>query len=91
MARYEHAVYRVKVLWSGGDYYLGALIEKDDDWPNVDHLGEMGWEFVAFIPDHEIYIKDSFASEELALIRLAVFKRRIPDSEDMGWGVKRPR
>jgi hypothetical protein len=39
MARYEHRVFRVKVDWDGGDYYLTAMIEKSE-WKNVDHLGE---------------------------------------------------
>ena len=88
MARYEHRVFRVKVGWDGGDYYLTAMIEKSE-WKNVDHLGEIGWEFIAFVPNHEIYISESFSKEELQYIRLAVFKRQMEEGEDMGWGVTR--
>ena len=41
MTRFEHKVFRVTVRWGGGDYYLAAMIEKDD-WKNVGHLGEKG-------------------------------------------------
>ena len=89
MPKYEHRVYRVMVMWDGGDYYLAAKIQKSDDWLNADHLGEKGWEFVAFVPNPEAYIKDSFSEEHLAVIRLAVFKRKMEEGEDMGWGVTR--
>jgi hypothetical protein len=88
MPRYEHRVFRVMVMWDGGDYYLGAMIQKDD-WRNVDHLGEKGWEFVAFVPNHEVYIRDSFKEKTLELVRLAVFKRRMEEGEDMEWGKSR--
>ena len=88
MPRYEHRVFRVRVDWDGGDYYLTAMIQTND-WANADHLGEEGWEFVAFVPDHEVYIKDSFSERMLPLVRLAVFKRQMRDDEDMGWGITR--
>lgn len=88
MPRYEHRVFRVRVEWDGGDYYLSAMIQKSE-WMNVDHLGEKGWEFIAFVPNHEVYIKDSFPQGSLQLVRLAVFKRRMEEGEDMGWGVTR--
>ena len=88
MARYEHRVYRVQVQWDGGDYYLAAMIQKED-WVNADHLGEKGWEFVAFVPNPEVYIKDSFSEGVLQTVRLAVFKRQMGDDEDMGWNVTR--
>ncbi len=88
MPRFEHRVYRMQVQWDGGDYYLAAMIQKDD-WKNVDHLGELGWEFVAFVPNHEVYIKDSFNEASLQFVRLAVFKRRMEEGEEMGWGVTR--
>jgi len=90
--RYEHKVFRVKVAWSGGDYYLTAIIEKSD-WMNVDHLGEQGWEFVAFVPNPEVYISDTFSGDkewELQYVRLAVFKRQMGEDEDMEWGKTRP-
>jgi hypothetical protein len=93
MPRFEHRVYRVKVKWDGGDYYLAAMIQKDD-WKNVDHLGEQGWEFVAFVPDHEVYIRDSFTKGErgeLQFVRMAVFKRQMEEGEEMDWGNTRPR
>ena len=92
MPRYEHRVFRVKVAWSGGDYYLTAMIEKSD-WMNVDHLGEQGWEFVAFVPNPEVYVSGTFESGpegELQFVRLAVFKRQMEEGEDMGWGKTRP-
>jgi hypothetical protein len=88
MQRYEHRVFRVRVEWDGGDYYLSAMIQKSE-WMNVDHLGEKGWEFIAFVPNHEVYIKDSFPEGSLQFIRLAVFKRQMEEGEDMGWGVTR--
>lgn len=88
MPRYEHKVFRVRVSWDGGDYYLSAMIEKSD-WLNVDHLGEEGWEFVAFVPNPEVYIEDSFEPEVLKHVRLAVFKRQMEEGEDMGWGKAR--
>jgi hypothetical protein len=88
MPRYEHRVFRVRVEWDGGDYYLSAMIQKSE-WMNVDHLGEKGWEFIAFVPNHEVYIKDSFPEGAIQLVRLAVFKRQIEEGEDMGWGVTR--
>lgn len=91
MARYEHRVFRVRVDWDGGDYYLSAIIEKSDRWLNVDVLGEKGWEFVSFVPNHEVYINQSFDKEHLQYIRLAVFKREMQEGEDMGWGQSRAR
>jgi hypothetical protein len=88
MPRYEHRVYRVLVDWDGGDYYLAAMVQKND-WTNADHLGEMGWEFVAFVPNHEVYIKDSFPQGILELVRMAVFKRQMKEDEDMEWGTSR--
>lgn len=90
MTRYEHRVFRVTVQWDGGDYYLAAMIQKND-WQNVDHLGEKGWEFVSFVPNGEHFIKSSFEPQALEGIRLAVFKRQMEDSEDMGWGKSRAR
>jgi len=40
-SKYEHRVFRVKVEWDGGDYYLAVMIQKED-WVNADHLGEIG-------------------------------------------------
>lgn len=91
MPRYEHKVFRVKVGWDGGDYYLEAMIEKSD-WMNADHLGEKGWEFVAFVPNPEVYIEGTFSGEkdgELKYVRLAVFKRQLEEGEEMGWGKTR--
>ena len=84
MPRYEHRVFRVKVLWDGRDYYLAAMIEKSE-WMNVDDLGERGWEFVAFVPNHEVYISDSFSQGEkgeLRFVRLAVFKRQMMEESE---------
>lgn len=89
MRRFEHRVFRVEVKWDGGDYYLGAMIEKDDRFPNVDHLGEQGWEFVAFVPNHEVYISDSFGPEQLPYVRLAVFKREVEPDKEFRYGVDR--
>lgn len=89
MAKYEHRVFRVSVQWDGGDYYLGARIQKSDEWLNVDHWGEKGWEFVAFVPNHEVYIKDSFSEEMLEFVRLAVFKRQMDEHEEMRYGIDR--
>jgi hypothetical protein len=75
---------QVKVLWDGRDYYLAAMIEKSE-WMNVDHLGEKGWEFVAFVPNHEVYISDSFSQGEkgeLRFVRLAVFKREMMEESE---------
>lgn len=80
----------MKIIWSGGDYYMGAMIEKNEEWPNVDHLGESGWEFVSFVPNHEVFINSSFKPKELKFIRLAAFKRQMIEGEDMEWGVTRP-
>jgi hypothetical protein len=77
------------VLWDGGDYYLGAMVQQNDEWTNVDHLCEKGWEFVAFVPNPEAYISGSFGEEQLKNVRLAVFKRQMEEGEDMGWGVTR--
>ncbi|HYH84357.1 MAG TPA: hypothetical protein VEX60_02680 [Pyrinomonadaceae bacterium] len=88
MPRYEHRVFRVKVEWDGGDYYLQAMIQKSE-WMNVDHLGEKGWEFIAFVPNHEVYINASFKDGELPFVRLAVFKRQMEEGEEMDWGVTR--
>jgi len=91
MARYEHKVYRVKVDWDGADYRLSAIIEKSDRWLNVDVLGEQGWQFIAFVPNHEVYINGSFDAEHLQYIRLAVFRREMVEHEDMDWDQSRPR
>jgi hypothetical protein len=80
--RFETRVFRVKVDWDGGDYYLSAMIQKNE-WTNVDHLGELGWEFVTFVPNHEAYISDSFEDSELPFIRMAVFKRELAEGEEM--------
>ena len=87
MHRFETRVFRVKVQWDGGDYYLAAMVQKED-WKNIDHLGEQGWEFVAFVPDHEVFIRNSFEERELKYIRLAVFKRRLEEGEDMWTNIK---
>lgn len=89
MPRYETRVFRVMVDWDGGDYNLKAMVQKED-WSNVDHLGDLGWEFVAFVPDHEIYIQDSFPTEMLPLIRMAVFKRELDEDEEMFGDYKYP-
>jgi hypothetical protein len=73
MARYEHRVFRVKVMWNGGDYYLGAMVEKNDDYRNIDDF-EQGWEFVVFVPNPEINLSKELIA---ATVRLAVFRRRI--------------
>lgn len=82
MPRYEHRVYRVKIQWDGADFALMAMIQKDD-WKNVDHLGEKGWQFIEFVPNHEFMIKDSFKESELPFIRLAVFRRELEEGENM--------
>lgn len=87
MPKYEHRVFRVMVNWDGGDYYLSAMVQQED-WTNVDHLGEKGWEFVAFVPNPEVYIKDSFP-DTLEYIRLAVFKRQMEEGEEMNFGKDR--
>lgn len=89
MAKYEHWVFRVSVQWDGGDYYLGAMIQKSDEWLNVDRLGEKGWEFVAFVPNHEVYIKDLFDKSSLEFVRPAVFKRQMNEQEEMKFGIDR--
>ena len=91
MPRYEHRVLRVKVEWDGADYYLAAMIEKSE-WMNVDHLGEKGWKFIAFVPNHEAYISGSFTGGEegeLQFVRLAVFRRQMEAGDAMGWGISR--
>jgi hypothetical protein len=65
------------------------MIQKDEEWANVDHLGEKGWEFIAFVPNPEVYIKDSFSESMSELVRLAVFKRRMEDGETMQFGIDR--
>ena len=89
LRRFETRVFRVQVNWDGGDYYLAAMIQKNE-WTNVDHLGDMGWEFVAFVPNHEVYIKDSFDEDHLQFIRMAVFKRELAKDEDM-WATNKTR
>lgn len=76
MSRFEYRVYRVKLGWDGGDYYLAATVQKEE-FQNADRLGDEGWEFVAFVPNPEPYLTDSFSPEEVELTRLAVFKRTI--------------
>ena len=88
MPRYEHRVFRVTVAWDGGDYYLAAMIQKSE-WMNVDHLGEKGWEFVAFVPGGEYFFRDSFDREVIQGVRLAVFKRQMEDHEQMEFGSDR--
>lgn len=88
MPKYEHRVYRVKPKWDGGKYYLAVMAEADR-WSNADHLAEKGWEFVAFVPDHEVYVKDSFTESELKFVRLAVFKRQLDEGEEMDCGAGR--
>ncbi len=90
LRRFETRVFRVKMAWDGGDYYLTAMIQKND-WTNVDHLGDLGWEFVSFVPNHEVFISDSFAASELELIRMAVFKRELAANEEMWTDFKAPR
>src|SRR5258707_143570 len=85
MPRYEHKVYRVKVDWEGADYYLSAIIEKSEKWTNVDVLGEQGWQFIAFVPNPEVYISGSFDAEHIQGVRLAVFRREMDEHEDMNW------
>ncbi|HZJ46554.1 MAG TPA: hypothetical protein VFD63_22445 [Pyrinomonadaceae bacterium] len=63
MKKFEHRVVRVQVLLDGDEYYLGSMVQKDERFPNVDHLGENGWEFVAFVPNPEVYLSDSFTKE----------------------------
>ena len=87
MARYEHRVYRVKVDWDGGDYYLTAMVQKSD-WTNVDHLGEIGWQFIAFVPEGEYFISDSFPGEQIKAVRLAVFRRELEEGEEMWTDIK---
>jgi hypothetical protein len=65
---------------------LFGSYDSKNEWQNADHLGEQGWEFIAFVPNPEAYIRDSFTKEQLEGIRLAVFKRQMEDHEDMGWG-----
>jgi hypothetical protein len=79
MAKYQHRVFRVSVRWDGGDYFLGAMIQQDENWRNVDELGEKGWEFVAFVPNPEAFIKGSFDADMLDVVRLAVFKREVAE------------
>lgn len=61
---------------------MAAMIQKND-WTNVDHLGELGWEFVAFVPNPEVYINESFEPGIRELVRMAVFKRELSSGEDM--------
>ena len=77
MDRFEYRVFRLNVGWDGGDYNLEAMIQKDE-WRNANSLGDEGWEFVAFVPNPDVYIKDTFPEEERrAFVRLGVFKRRL--------------
>jgi hypothetical protein len=63
------------------------MVQKDD-WKNVDHLGELGWEFIAFVPNHEVFISDSFEKSELEFIRMGVFKRQLEEGEEMFTRIK---
>jgi hypothetical protein len=73
MPKFEHIIYRVKVSWDGMGYRFQPMV--GNDWSLTDP-GSEGWEFVAFVPNHEAFISDSFKDYELAFIRLAVFKRQ---------------
>ena len=74
MPTFEHAVFRCKIAWAGADYSLQVMLEKE--WTPLE-IGRLEWEFVAFVPNHEVYLSDSFTPEELPYIRLAVFKRQL--------------
>ncbi len=87
MPRFESRVYRVKVVWDGGDYHLQVMFQKSE-WTNVDYLGELGWQFVAFVPNHEEIIDDFFGPSEMKMIRMAVFQRELDEGEEMWTDIK---
>ena len=83
MLQFEYKVFRSRISWNGGEYRLSLLNGKDPktDWVDADILGKEGWDFVSFVPDGEVYIRDTFDSIELQFIRIALFKRVIQGRE----------
>jgi hypothetical protein len=63
-----------KIAWEGSYYYIQTYVE--GEWTSGKL--EEGWELVTFVPDAEIYLKDSFPEGELELVRLGVFRRQKP-------------
>lgn len=47
--KFEYLVTRLRLEWTGGDFWLEAEVDKGP--MNISTLGEEGWEFIGFYPD----------------------------------------
>jgi len=82
--KFEYRVFRCQVGWDGGDYYLEAKVQKEEEWTNANELGAEGWELVGFWPDEKPYIKDSFPEGYQSLVKMCVFKRIVENVSEPG-------
>ena len=76
MASFEHKIIPVSLGWNGVTYSFNAEGDSIAD-DRIEQMGKEGWEFICFWDNPEPYIETSFESNNLPLIKLAVFKRQI--------------
>lgn len=81
MIKYEHRVWRLRLSWKQGEGLLSVFYK--NKWVPIDRIAEEGWEFVALIGNESTSNVDSEKKHKQLgnqLLRLGVFKRRVPDS-----------
>jgi hypothetical protein len=79
--KFEYLVTKVRLGWTGGDFYLEVDVNKDE--MRIDELGKQGWELVNFYPDaHAIGdinqgYKDGRDGWVPPTERVGIFKRQV--------------
>lgn len=73
MAKFEYEALSCRLEGDEGEFHLQFLVERE--WREADELGSEGWELIAFFPDAEPYVEDSFKKKEVPLVRVALLKR----------------
>ena len=77
MPKFQYEALSCRLAANDGQFHLQFLVE--EDWKEADELGSEGWELIAFFPEAEPYIEDSFKKKEVPLIRVALLKRIASD------------
>ena len=75
MPKFQYEALNCRLAGDEGMFRLQFLAE--EDWKDADEIGSEGWELIAFFPDAEPYIEDSFKKKEVPLIRVALLKRLV--------------
>jgi hypothetical protein len=77
MPKFQYEALSCRLGGEEGQFHLQFLVEKD--WKDADEIGAEGWELIAFFPEAEPYIEDSFKKKEVPMIRVALLKRPVSE------------